>query len=54
MLRHGAKQQLKSLLTDSKKSVIAYMKTLSPSGVELEIMSLANFEFSQQSDVSIC
>ena len=35
MLRHGAKQQLKSLLTDSKKSVIAFMKTLSPSGVEL-------------------
>ena len=35
MLRHGAKQQLKSLLKYSKKSVIAFMKTLSPSGVEL-------------------
>ena len=30
------------------RKVIEYMKTLSPSGVELEIMNLASFDFSSE------
>ena len=56
MEKHDVEQKLKSLLAAKKtqgdeedwwREVIEYMKTLSPSGVELEIMNLVSFDFSK-------
>lgn len=44
MARHGVKQKLKDLI-GKREEAFAYLKGLSPSGVELEIMSLATFTF---------
>jgi hypothetical protein len=44
MARPGAKQKLKDLI-GKREETFAYLKGLSPSGVELEIMSLATFTF---------
>jgi hypothetical protein len=54
MEKHGVEKKLKGYLTEETVSldqewwrkVIEYMKTLSPSGVELEIMNLVSFDFS--------
>lgn len=55
MEKHGVEKKLKGYLTEETVSldqqdwwrkVIDYMKTLSPSGVELEIMNLVSFDFS--------
>lgn len=46
--KHGFQKKLKDLIGDEKSKatdVIEYLKTLSPSGIELEILSLASFEF---------
>merc|ERR1712176_660173 len=57
MEKHNVEQKLKSLLADKQtqgddgdwwRAVIEYMKTLSPSGVELEIMNLVSFDFSKE------
>jgi len=57
MEKHDVEQKLKSLLAAKKtqgdeedwwREVIEYMKTLSPSGVELEIMNLVSFDFSKE------
>ena len=55
MEKHGVEKKLKGYLTEETVSsdqqdwwrkVMDYMKTLSPSGVELEIMNLVSFDFS--------
>ena len=54
MEKHGVQQKLKGYLAASTvasdsdwwRKALGYMKTLSPSGVELEIMNLASFDFS--------
>ena len=38
------------LKTASVKEVLAYLKTLSPSGIELEFISLASFDFKEESN----
>ena len=45
--KHGFQKKLKDMIKDGadQKSVVEYLKTLSPSGVELELISLASFEF---------
>ena len=57
MEKHNVEQRLKGLLAEKSKEsgeddwwrqVIDYMKGLSPSGVELEIMSLEAFDFSEE------
>lgn len=48
MDRNKSKTQLNSLLKDKSSDVVSYMKSLSPSGVELEIMSLTNFDMDSQ------
>mmetsp|Transcript_19343 Transcript_19343/g.22833 ORF Transcript_19343/g.22833 Transcript_19343/m.22833 type:complete len:146 (-) Transcript_19343:53-490(-) len=55
MEKHGVQQKLKGYLgaatiqadADWWRKVVEYMKTLSPSGVELEIMGLTSFDFSE-------
>ena len=47
MARHGTQQQLRQMIRDSPEKVIAYLKTLSPSGTELEIMSLTTYDFKE-------
>jgi hypothetical protein len=46
--RNDAKVSLKSLLKDGTDAVMTYMKNLSPSGVELEILMLGNFDFESE------
>lgn len=55
MEKHGVEKKLKGFLTEETVSldqvdwwrkVLDYMKSLSPSGVELEIMNLVSFDFS--------
>ena len=55
MEKHEVQQKLKGYLTDATinanptdwwRKALEYMKTLSPSGVELEIMNLVSFDFS--------
>ena len=43
--KNETKVTLKSLLKEGADKVLHYMKDLSPSGVELEIMMLGTFEF---------
>jgi len=47
MARNNVEAKLVNILfaEDGNTSVIQYMKGLSPSGVELEILSLGNFDF---------
>ena len=53
MEKHGVEKKLKGFLAETTvtedndwwTNVIQYMKTLSPSGVELEIMNLVSFDF---------
>jgi len=47
LLKHGFQKKLKDMIKDGadQKSIVEYLKTLSPSGVELELISLASFEF---------
>lgn len=40
--KHGFAKKLKDMLDQSPATIIAYLKTLSPSGVELEFISLAS------------
>jgi len=55
LLKHGdVKTNLKGLLgsgdsptSEQAQKVIEYMKNLTPSGVELEILTLANFDFAE-------
>lgn len=54
MERNGAVQKLRGLLDKSDKEVMTYMKGLSPSGVELEILSLATFEFTEGGHAVSC
>ena len=44
--KHGFTKKLRSMLSETHtwKQIIDYMKTLSPSGIELELISLASFE----------
>ena len=42
--KHGFVKKLKDMLDQSPEIIIAYLKTLSPSGVELEFISLASIE----------
>ena len=57
MEKHGVERKLKGFLTEETvqeagedwwRSMLGYMKTLSPSGVELEIMNLTSFDFSNE------
>ena len=56
MEKHEVERKLKGFLTrqtveadcDWWRQVLAYMKTLSPSGVELEIMNLGSYDFSEE------
>jgi hypothetical protein len=48
--KHDTKVTLKSLLKEGADVVIEYMKNLSPSGVELEILMLGTFEFNNEVD----
>jgi len=60
MDKHGVETKLKSLLlkktdvaeeaTAWAREVMSFMKKLSPSGVELEIMTLATFDFKTQKE----
>ena len=43
MLKNKVEANLLSVMNENK-DVVEYLKTLSPSGVELEIMSLSNFD----------
>ena len=54
--KHGVEKKLKGFLSKQAveadgdewwRNVITYMKSLSPSGVELEIMGLVSFDFSE-------
>lgn len=44
MERNQVKARLVSMMVDNEKDVVEYLKGLSPSGVELEVLSLANFD----------
>ena len=55
MEKHNVQQKLKGFLSEATisanpddwwRKALQYMKTLSPSGVELEIMGLTSFDFS--------
>ena len=48
MQRNEQKTQLRELLKNQSQEVISYLKSLSPSGVELEIITLANFDLATQ------
>lgn len=49
--KHDVKKRLRTLLKASQfPEVLDYLKSLSPSGVELEILSLTTFEFGQESE----
>ena len=45
--KHGFQKKLKDMIKDGadQKSIVEYLKALTPSGVELELISLASFEF---------
>lgn len=45
LAKHGQVAGLSSLLREKPQEVLSYLKTLSPSGIELEIMSLTTFTF---------
>lgn len=47
--KHGFEKKLRDMVSQceegkSYKEIIEYMKTLSPSGIELEIITLASFD----------
>jgi hypothetical protein len=47
--KHGFAKKLKDMLgTSSDNEIISYLKTLSPSGVELEFISLASLEVGKE------
>jgi hypothetical protein len=48
MHKNDQKTQLIDLLKTRQDSVLQYLKSLSPSGVELEIMTLDNFDLQDQ------
>lgn len=57
MEKHGVERKLKGFLSETTvqadgndwwRKVLDYMKTLSPSGVELEVMNLVSFDFSPE------
>ena len=54
MQKHGEQTNLISLLGKDQKvhDVMEYMKGLTPSGVELEIMTLATFNFGQDEELN--
>lgn len=46
--KHGFDKKLRKMLSDSEikpKDVLEYLKSLTPSGIELEFISLASFDF---------
>ena len=53
-MKHDVEARLKTYLKESKdgeewwREALDYMKTLSPSGVELEIINLTSFDFSEE------
>jgi len=53
MKKHEVKTLLVKLLAekDCSSKVVEHLKTLSPSGVELEIMTLANFDVEKESEL---
>ena len=58
MAKNQATRRLRKLLNGERAGVMEYLKSLSPSGVELEIMSLTTFEFGNETtapnhDVSV-
>lgn len=53
--KHGFTKKLKKMLTEDQhitKQVIEYLKTLSPSGIELEFISLASLDFDSNKQLS--
>ena len=52
LAKHESTRKLKHLLKDANPEVkvMDYLKSLSPSGVELEILCLTQFEFGQEVD----
>jgi hypothetical protein len=50
MARHGQQQKLRQMLREEPEKIIAYLKTLSPSGTELEIMSLSTYDFKEEAE----
>ena len=51
--KHGFTKKLRSLVNQaSAKEVIEYLKSLSPSGIELEFISLASFDFDDKRQLS--
>ena len=50
MARHGATSQKLVDLLKSDGEILKHLKSLSPSGVELEIMTLGTFEFEQANE----
>ncbi len=52
MQRHSAQTQLIDLLKKDSSDVLKYLKQLTPSGVELEIMTLANYSIDDTDKVS--
>jgi len=50
MARHGATGQKLVDLLKTNGEILKHLKSLSPSGVELEIMTLGTYEFDQPED----
>ena len=50
MARHGATGQKLVDLLKTNGDILKHLKSLSPSGVELEIMTLGTYEFDQPED----
>ena len=50
MARHGATVQKLVDLLKTNGDILKHLKSLSPSGVELEIMTLGTYEFDQPED----
>ena len=54
--KHGFEKKLRSLLIKGKpeySAILEYLKSLSPSGVELEFISLASFDIDRSQEVAL-
>ena len=47
LAKHGATAKKLSEILANKEDVLPFLKSLSPSGIELEIMTLGNFDFNK-------
>lgn len=45
LAKHGVASKKLTDILAKKEDVLSFLKSLSPSGVELEIMTLSNFDF---------